>query len=268
MKYCALFVAAGLVAALLGGCGSGGGSGSGSRTQITPSGLKIEDIRVGIGPMPQNDDTVVVEYTGWLTNGTQFDTSVDRGPFEFVLGAGRVIKGWDEGLLTMKVGGKRRLTIPPDLAYGETGSQSGSIPPNATLVFEVELLQIKPLEWIMTDSGLSYADITVGEGISPTPGSGVAIDYTLWLADGTRLFSTRDEGNEAYRFSYGLVPPRAVPGLEEGLSTMKVGGTRKLIIPPHLAFGLDGYPPNIPPNATLKYDVELVDVQTGGGGQL
>jgi FKBP-type peptidyl-prolyl cis-trans isomerase len=99
---------------------------------------------VGNGPQPKAGQTVVVNYTGYLDNGTKFDSSLDRNqPFEFVLGAGQVIRGWDEGLSTMKVGGKRRLVIPPDLAYGAQGAGGGVIPPNARLTFDVELLAIK-----------------------------------------------------------------------------------------------------------------------------
>jgi peptidylprolyl isomerase len=109
----------------------------------TPSGLKYTDETVGSGSSPHPGQTVVVHYTGWLTNGTKFDSSVDRGqPFKFSIGQGQVIKGWDEGVASMKVGGKRRLVIPPDLAYGSR-QMGPSIPPNSTLVFEVQLLGVE-----------------------------------------------------------------------------------------------------------------------------
>ena len=104
--------------------------------------MKVEPITSGAGPSPKRGDTVTVHNSGWLTDGTKFDSSVDRDePFAFVLGTGQVIQGWDEGVATMRVGGKARLTIPPELAYGEAGFP-GAIPPNATLVFEVELLSV------------------------------------------------------------------------------------------------------------------------------
>lgn len=120
----------------------------GEQAQPTPevttgSGLKYVDLVVGAGREAAAGDKATVHYTGWLTNGTQFDSSVDRrDPFSFSIGAGKVIPGWEEGVAGMKVGGKRKLTIPPQLGYGARGA-GGVIPPNATLVFDIELLDVK-----------------------------------------------------------------------------------------------------------------------------
>jgi FKBP-type peptidyl-prolyl cis-trans isomerase FkpA len=109
----------------------------------TPSGLQYDDLLVGQGAVAKAGQFVTVHYTGWLTNGRKFDSSLDRGdPFSFHLGQGQVIAGWDEGVQGMQIGGKRKLTIPPDLGYGRYGA-GGVIPPDATLVFEVELLEVE-----------------------------------------------------------------------------------------------------------------------------
>jgi FKBP-type peptidyl-prolyl cis-trans isomerase len=157
-----LVVFALFTAAILTGCGqqastsapasaSTGGQSSAqpSATPPAPSGatppsagLVIKDETVGKGPAAKSGDSVTVNYTGWLTDGTKFDSSLDRNqPFTFALGGGQVIAGWDQGVVGMKVGGKRKLTIPSDLGYGAQGA-GGTIPPNATLVFEIELLKI------------------------------------------------------------------------------------------------------------------------------
>ena len=117
------------------------------KPMTTSSGLQMSDSKVGTGATPRNGQTCVMHYTGWLyqdgQKGKKFDSSLDRGqPFEFPIGQGRVIRGWDEGVATMKVGGKRTLIIPPELGYGARGA-GGVIPPNASLIFEVELLDVK-----------------------------------------------------------------------------------------------------------------------------
>lgn len=120
------------------------GEQTGSTAEITTaSGLKYVDVVVGTGREAATGNLATVHYTGWLTNGKKFDSSVDRrDPFSFPIGAGQVIRGWDEGVAGMKVGGKRKLTIPPELGYGARGA-GGVIPPNATLVFDVELLEVR-----------------------------------------------------------------------------------------------------------------------------
>ncbi|MHA1934414.1 MAG: FKBP-type peptidyl-prolyl cis-trans isomerase [Candidatus Thorarchaeota archaeon] len=113
-------------------------------SEIIMTDLQIEEIVEGTGKSPTKGQTVVVHYTGWLKDGKKFDSSVDRGePFEFKIGVGEVIQGWDQGVLTMKTGGKRKLTIPPELAYGSRSVGGGLIPANSTLIFEVELLNLK-----------------------------------------------------------------------------------------------------------------------------
>ena len=139
-------IAAVIVVALLGGAAAyilvPGLPGRAGAEVTTRSGLKYTDLVVGTGPSPRAGQTAVVHYTGKLTDGTKFDSSVDRGqPYSFALGAGSVIKGWDEGVATMKVGGKRHLVIPPALGYGP--SARPGIPANSTLVFDVELLDVK-----------------------------------------------------------------------------------------------------------------------------
>lgn len=228
-----------------------------------PQGLQIDDLVTGDGAEARAGQSVTVHYTGWLhdpaapnNRGAKFDSSKDRDePFEFDLGAGMVIQGWDLGVQGMKVGGKRVLTIPPELGYGARGA-GGVIPPNATLVFEVELLPTPELP------PLQITDVTEGSGDEARAGRPVTVHYTGWLFDpsaadgrGAKFDSSKDR-NEPFRFHLGR--GMVIRGWDDGVQGMKVGGTRLLLIPPHLGYGPRGAGGVIPPNATLLFEVELL----------
>jgi FKBP-type peptidyl-prolyl cis-trans isomerase len=212
----------------------------------TPSGLRYQDIEEGTGAAAQPKDFVQVNYTGVLRDGREFDSSKRAGqPFLFALGYGEVIKGWDEGVVGMKVGGKRKLWVPPQLGYG--AQKTPSIPPNSQLIFEIELLKIIQLK---------SEDRAEGTGEPVRPGDAVEVHYTGTLKDGTVFDSSSKRGKPARC----VVGTSRLPGLGKGLIGMKQGGKRRLTIPPELAYGSKGNPPVIPPNAELIFDVELVSV--------
>ncbi len=232
----------------------------------TTSGLQFKDWTVGTGETPSAGAMVQVEYSGWLTDGKLFDSSYKRADaFRFPLGKGKVIPGWDEGVASMKVGGKRRLVIPAELAYGSR--ERPNIPANSTLVFDVELLGIAPprvapekpqtvAKLEKTETGLQYYDLVVGTGATPQPGAKVKVDYAGWLKDGTRFDTSLERPHPiAFELGKGMV----IAGWDQGIATMKEGGKRQLVIPPELAYGDGGRPPVIPPKATLVFEVELVD---------
>ena len=236
---------------------------------MTDSGLQYILVEEGDGRLPESGEIVSVHYTGRLTDGEVFDSSVERGaPFAFPLGQGRVIRGWDEGIALLNEGASARLIIPPDLGYGEGGS--GAIPPNATLVFDVELLEIlpgapeSPIEvseddYTVTDSGLKYYDIEAG--IGPTAGEAQVafVHFTAWLEDGTSLGSTLEGGQP---IPYMIGSGELFPGFEEGLASMQIGGSRQMVFPPELAYGEAGTAGGqIPPNATLIFEVQVMDIQ-------
>lgn len=231
------------------------------------NGLQYEDNLVGTGAAAQAGQLVTVHYRGYLTDGTLFDASYSHGaPFHFLLGAGHVIRGWDEGVQGMKIGGKRTLVIPATLGYGAQGVGDGLIPANATLIFEVELLGMRDLEapasvdsYITTPSGLEYAVLAEGHGAEARRNQRVQVHYTGWLTKG-RMFDSSIQRGEPLEFILGQ--RQVIAGWDEGVQGMKVGERRQLRIPPNLAYGARGAGGGvIPPNATLIFDVELIRIK-------
>ena len=237
------------------------------KMNTTSSGLKYIIIKEGVGESPEKGDFCKVHYTGTLEDGTKFDSSYDRGePIEFPVGMGRVIKGWDEGILLMKPGGKRKLIIPAALGYGDRAA--GSIPPNSTLHFDVELVSIKkpfkdtdfdlPGEEILFDSGLRMIEHVKGNGTKPNKGQTVVVHYTGLLETGSKFDSSHDR-NKPFEFQIGM--GRVIKGWDEGVSDMSIGSKRTLIIPPDLGYGERGAGGVIPPNSVLVFEVELIDIK-------
>jgi peptidylprolyl isomerase len=240
-----------------------------SDLQETDSGLQYFDIKVGDGDEALEGLIVTNNFTLWVdgdNEATFIGSSDDTGPITFEVGKGDIVfTGWEEGVLNMKVGGKRYLVVPSDLALGEQGG--GDIPPNATLILEIELTEVKAPtkptvidenDYITTESGLKYYDIVEGEGASPEKGMVVVTHYMGWLEDGTMFDSSIDRGEP---FSFTLNDGVVIDGWVEGILGMKVGGKRQLVIPPDLAYGDTGSGGTIPPGATLIFEVELLNVQ-------
>ena len=238
--------------------------------------LKIIDNVVGTGDEAQAGKVAVVHYSGWLydpnaadLHGKAFDSSVNRGPFSFPLGARRVIQGWDQGVVGMKVGGKRTLIIPSQLAYGERNVGNGLIPPNSDLIFDVELLEVvtpapRPVEE-QPNVPVEKIDKKVGKGKEAIAGKKVTVHYTGWLRNpkakdqhGKEFDSSRKR--EAFTFTLGA--REVIPGWDQGVAGMKEGGKRTLIIPAVMAYGKSGVGNGlIPPNSDLVFDVELLKVK-------
>jgi peptidylprolyl isomerase len=233
----------------------------------TDSGLQYFDIVEGEGDMPVTGQDVVVEYAAWLQEGEEYvASSTDQGePLTFTLGSDMgVFPGWDEGVSTMRPGGKRYLVIPPELALGETGG--GRVPPGATLIMEVELLEVLPLllptevseeDFTETESGLRYYDIVEGDGTTAELGDTVTVNYTGWLTDNVKFDSSLDSG---VPFPFTLGTGAVITGWDEGVAGMQVGGIRQLVIPAELGYGETGSG-IIPPGATLVFEVELLSVE-------
>jgi len=253
------------------------------------SGIKIRDLTEGRGAECPQAATVTVHYKGWLTDGTVFDTTEKQGgPAE--LNLPEMIEGWKFGIPGMKVGGKRKLVVSADRGYGNR--IKSRIPPGSTLIFEVELLSFtggvtpesvrprrSPPPTDLTklsdgtapnaddpnlisigSSGLKYRDLKEGNGPAAIAGSHVVMDYIGWrLTDGFRFDTSWKSGLGSRPLDMPLA--RLVPGWQQGVPGMKVGGIRKLVVPPELAYGSTGNGEDIPPNATLVFEIELLGIR-------
>ena len=261
-------VVAGAVAFLvtiwgLAGCDS-------KQSWTTGSGLQIEEYVQGEGSLARRGDVIGIIYTASYVGGEEFDRYQDREePYRVRFGMQQVLPGLEEGVATMRVGGKRVLHIPPELAF-EHDERPASVPADTWVRMEVELVDIIPsppppepwsdagYEIIATESGLQFVDFQVGGGDFPTMGSTVVVRYSGFLDDGT-LFDTTHFRGVPIAFELGAA--RLVDGWLEGLLGMRVGGRRKLIVPPHLGYGDRGFRKTIPPGATLTFDIELLSVE-------
>eukprot|EP00884_Botryococcus_braunii_P020782 jgi/Botrbrau1/7388/Bobra.0316s0031.2 len=232
----------------------------GQEVKITPDGGVLKKILVlGTGyNYPEDGDDVEVHYVGTLEDGTQFDSSRERGsPFNFSLGQGNVIKGWDLGVKTMKKGEKSLLTCKADYAYGQHGSPP-KIPPGATLNFEVELLSWKSHKDISGDGGIIKTVVTAGSGWKkPGPDDEVKVAYTLKTEDGN-LVETSPEGGAEFTLSSGYL----IPAFAKAVEGMKKDEEVSLVISPQYGFGEAGKPPLVGSDSVLHADLKLVSWKT------
>ena len=232
----------------------------------TDSGLQYIEEQAGDGPIPQVGDIVELNFVGTLEDGTVFGDTYSQGaPITVILGNDQLLPGWEEGVLLMHEGGKLKLIIPPELGFGEAGAGGGFIPPNATLIMDVELISVtsppqptavNAADFTTTDTGLQYYDMVEGDGDIPAAGDSVTVDFSIWLQEDQSFITSSEFNGNPLTFVLGRGDV-VFPGWDEGVSTMKVGGSRQLIIPAELALG-DAGAPGVPPGASLLVEVSLI----------
>jgi FKBP-type peptidyl-prolyl cis-trans isomerase len=221
--------------------------------------MGIEEVKIGTGPVAQKGDQVYMIYRGYLKSGLEFDSNMRRtaNPFSFILGEPMVIEGWQRGILGMRVGGKRKLSIPDELGYGPNGSGE-KIPPNADLYFEVELLDIvKKGE----ESYYDRKDLKPGAGRAVKDGDLVEVNYTARLVNGKEFDKRMDpKATVKFRVAAKKVQPTdrlPIIGIREAIKGMKIGGVREIKLPPALAFANAPAPNGIPNDSIVIYTITL-----------
>ena len=214
--------------------------------------LGIVDVKVGTGEAVKSGDNCTVRYTGTFKDGTKFDSNDEEGKpeFSFVAGpTGGVIKGWQEGVIGMKPGGERKLSVPSDMAYGARGQ--GPIPANSDLYFTIKLVKI---EKAGDDKVVKVKDITVGTGREVKAGDTVEIQHRGTLDDGKTEI---DKG----KWTFKVGKHEVIPGIDQGVIGVKVGGTRRLDIPPLAAFGPLGREPMVPAKSHVIYTITVLSIK-------
>lgn len=237
-------------------------------TQIvtTASGLKYSVLQEGSGPRPKAGTNVSVHYSGWLTDGTPFDSSYTRGePLEFPLGTGSVIQGWDEGIALMQKGSRLKLTIPYELAYGEAG-RPPTIPPKSALIFEVELVDFlvlpemvpaDPAQQIQLESGIAYQVLEAGEGEIVPKGYLCELEYALFTPAGELLDSSHAR-KTTIKDSCG---ESSMPFMNEVLPLMRIGAWWRVEVPYALAFGSRRISPKLQPDSKAIWQLRVVSIK-------
>ena len=233
---------------------------------VTQSGIKYTIHKAGEGKRAEAGNIVTVNYAGRLEDGQEFDNSYKKGqPFTFPLGKGKVIRGWDEGIALLNVGDSATLTIPTHLGYGDR--KMGSIPANSILIFDVELLAItipaEPwdvtgLDTIEVQKGLKMIYVKKNEsGVQAENNNNVSVHYTGYFENWKKFDSSVDRNSV---FVFPLGQGRVIKGWDIGIAKLKTGEKARFIISPELAYGKKGYSTMIPKNATLIFDVELLEI--------